>query len=305
MKTHKNTGYWITAWREVLRRPRGVISLAVILLYLTVTVWVYTGWYTPDWRTENFDEAYLPPLTAGHWFGTDIYGRDVFAKTIYGTRVAVTVALIAAVLAGFIGLVLGLLAGYFGGWIDDVITWMYSTVQSIPYILLILAFAFVLQDKELSFWSWEFKIRGIKAVYLALGLTGWVGLCRLIRGEVIKHRDRDYVISSRSQGASSLRIIFRQILPNVFHLVIITFSLSFIGYIHAEVILSFLGLGVKNVPSWGVMIDDSKLELFRGVWWQLAAATGAIFCISLTLHIFGDTLRDALDPRNNRNPKSQ
>ncbi len=296
MKINQNSGYWITAWREVLRRPRGVITLSVLLLYLAVAVWGYTGLGTPDWKTEDFQRAYQSPSWQ-HWFGTDIYGRDVFAKTIYGTRVAITVALIAAVLAGIIGLVLGLLAGYFGGWVDDIITWLYSTLQSIPYILLILAFAFVLQDKEFSLFGFEFRIRGIRAVYLALGLTGWVGLCRLIRGEVIKHRDRDYVVSSLSQGAGGLRIIFRHILPNIFHLVIITFSLSFIGYIHAEVILSFLGLGVKNVPSWGVMIDDAKLELFRGVWWQLAAATAAIFFISLTLHIFGDTLRDALDPR--------
>lgn len=296
METQKYSGYWITAWREVLRRPRGVISLSVLLLYLAVAVWGYTGLSTPDWKTEDFQQAYQSPSWQ-HWFGTDIYGRDVFAKTIYGTRIAITVALIAAVLAGGIGLVLGLMAGYFGGWVDDIITWLYSTLQSIPYILLILAFAFVLQDKEFYFFGFEFRIRGIRAVYLALGLTGWVGLCRLIRGEVIKHRDRDYVVSSLSQGAGGLRIIFRHILPNIFHLVIITFSLSFIGYIHAEVILSFLGLGVKNVPSWGVMIDDAKLELFRGVWWQLAAATAAIFFISLTLHIFGDTLRDALDPR--------
>lgn len=297
MEKTKNSGYWLSAWREVIRRPRAVISLAVILLYLGITVWVYTGWHTPDWETENFNQAYRPPLSAGHWFGTDIYGRDVFAKTIYGTRVAVTVALTASVLAGIIGLVLGMVAGYFGGWIDDIITWLYSTLQSIPYILLILAFTFVLQDKEFSFFGYQFQIKGIRAVYLALGLTGWVGLCRLIRGEVLKHRDRDYVISSRALGVSSPWIIVRHILPNIFHLVIITFSLSFIGYIHAEVILSFLGLGVKHTPSWGVMIDDAKLELFRGVWWQLAAATVAIFFISLTLHIFGDTVRDALDPR--------
>ncbi|MFH1039521.1 MAG: ABC transporter permease [PVC group bacterium] len=296
MKKIRQEGYWRSAWGEIIRRPRAVISLSVILLYLAVTVWVYTGWQTPDWKKENFDEAYLPP-SGQHWFGTDIYGRDVFAKTVYGTRVAVTVALVASVLAAAIGLTLGLLAGYFGGKADAVITWLYSTLQSIPYYLLILAFAFVLQDKHFSLLGYEFQIRGIKAVYLALGLTGWVGLCRLIRGEVLRHRERDYVLAARSLGAPGPRIIFRQILPNVFHLVVITFSLSFIGYIHAEVILSFLGLGVKNAPSWGVMIDDAKLELFRGVWWQLAAATGAIFFISLTLHIFGDTVRDALDPR--------
>ncbi len=292
----KSEGYWISAGQEVLRRPRSVAALAVILLYLAVTVWVYSGYRVPDWESENFELAYRPP-SWDHPFGTDIYGRDVLAKTIYGTKIAVTVALTASVLAAAIGLALGLLAGYFGGRIDDLITWLYSTLQAIPYILLILAFAFVLQDRRFSLLGLQFRIRGINAVYLALGLTGWVGLCRLIRGETIKHRDREYVIAARALGASSSRLIFRQILPNVVHLAVITTSLGFISYIHAEVILSFLGLGVKNVPSWGVMIDDAKLELFRGVWWQLAAATAAIFFISLSLHIFGDALRDALDPR--------
>lgn len=292
----KSEGYWISAGKEVLRRPRSAAALAVILLYLAVTVWVYSGYRVPDWETENFESAYQPPCRA-HLFGTDIYGRDVLAKTIYGTRIAITVALSASVLAAAIGLTLGLLAGYFGGWLDDLITWLYSTLQAIPYILLILAFAFVLQDRRFSLFSLEFRIRGINAVYLALGLTGWVGLCRLIRGETLKHREREYVIAARALGSSSFRLLFRQILPNVAHLVVITTSLGFISYIHAEVILSFLGLGVKNVPSWGVMIDDAKLELFRGVWWQLAAATAAIFLISLSLHIFGDALRDALDPR--------
>lgn len=292
----KSESYWLSAGREVLRRPRAAVSLAVIVLYLAVALWGYTGWRTPDWETENFEMTYRPPSRV-HPFGTDIYGRDVLAKTVYGTRVAVSVALTASVLALVIGLVLGLLAGYFGGWIDDLITWLFSTLQSIPYIILILAFAFVLQDRSFTFFGLEFRIRGINAVSLALGLTGWVGLCRLIRGETIKHRDREYVLAARALGASPFRLISRQLLPNVVHLAVITFSLGFVSYIHAEVILSFLGLGAKHVPSWGVMIDDAKLELFRGVWWQLAAATAAIFFISLTLHVFGDAVRDALDPR--------
>ena len=296
MRETRNEGYWGPAFRRALSRPRSRISLAVIVLYFLVAVWGYTGWHLPDWETEDFSASYQPP-SLSHPFGTDIHGRDVFAKTVYGARVAFTVALIAAALAGIIGLILGLLAGYYGGIIDDIITWLYSTLQSIPYILLIMAFAFVLQDREFSLFGADFRVRGISGVYLALGLTGWVGLCRLIRGAAIKHREREYIIAARATGISRPRIIFRHLLPNVFHLVIITFTLSFVSYIHAEVILSFLGLGVDGSPSWGVMIDDAKLELFRGVWWQLAAASGAIFLISLTLHIFGDSLRDALDPR--------
>lgn len=292
----KSQGYWTTAAGEVLRRPRGFISLGVILIYLGVVLWGLSGRHLPDWKAVDFSNSYQPPSSL-HWFGTDIYGRDVLAKTVYGTRTALSVALIASTLAVLIGVTLGMLAGFFGGVIDDLISWLYSTLQTIPYILLILAFAFILQDRVFQVGEWRFRIRGISAVYLALGLTGWVGLCRLIRGEVLKHRERDYVLAARALGASPARIMLKHLVPNVFHIVIITFSLGFVSYIHAEVILSFLGLGVRNTPSWGVMIDDAKLELARGVWWQLAAATGAIFFISLALHIFADTLRDALDPR--------
>jgi len=134
-------------------------------------------------------------------------------------------------------------------------------------------------------------------IILALGLTDWVTICRLIRGEVLKHRDRDYVQAARAAGVGTPRILFRHILPNVFHLVIITFSLGAVGYVQAEVVLTFLGLGITSRPSWGRMIDDAKLELLRGVWWQAVAATVAIGILCLALNILGDALRDALDPR--------
>jgi peptide/nickel transport system permease protein len=139
--------------------------------------------------------------------------------------------------------------------------------------------------------------RGIYAVYLALGLTTWVSLCRLIRGEFIKHKEREYVMAARALGAGHFRIIFRHILPNVLHIVIINFSLRFVFAIQAEVILSYLGIGVQDMPSWGIMINDAKVELARGVWWQLAGATGAMFIIVLAFNVFGDALRDALDPK--------
>ena len=139
--------------------------------------------------------------------------------------------------------------------------------------------------------------KGIVSIYIALGITAWVGLARVIRGEFLKHKERDYVVAAEVLGASHAARIFRHILPNVFHFVIISFSIQFMGAIKAEVILSFLGLGVQGQPSWGIMIDDAKLELARGVWWQLAGATGAMFFIVLALNILADSLRDALDPK--------
>jgi len=143
----------------------------------------------------------------------------------------------------------------------------------------------------------QVPLSGIATVYLAIGLTSWVDICRLIRGEVMKHRQREYILAAISYGCSNWRIICRHLIPNVFHIIIISFSLRFVGFIQAEVILSFLGLGEKNSPSWGAMIDAARLDLPKGYWWEMTAATGAIFLISLALNIFGDALRDALDPK--------
>ena len=273
-----------------------MVCLAIIAVYVVVALLVFSGVLAGDWR-ESVGDAYEPPS----WhtgLGTDIFGQSVWRKTLYGAKISLTVAFLASLISVVIGLPLGAVAGFFGKRVEEVITWFYSTLQSIPYILLILVFALVLRDKVLfEGTTYEIPLAGMTAVYLAIGLTSWVSLCRLIRGEVIKHKQRDYVTAARAFGCGKFYIIFRHVVPNVFHLVIIDFSLRFVRFIHAEVILSFLGLGAKDVPSWGVMIDDARLELARGVWWQMAAATGAIFFLSLALNIFADALRDAIDPR--------
>lgn len=296
VKKQKGESQTRQAWRRLKRQKLTMVCLAVVVVYLLIAIWLHIGLGVPDWQEGDMAQAYQPP-SMQHWFGTDIFGRDVLVLTLYGTKTAITVATIASVLAACIGLLMGILAGYFGGVVDELITWLFSTLQSIPYILLIMALAFVLKDKEFSVFGLHFQLAGIKAVYLALGLTGWVGLCRLIRGEVIKHRDRDYVQAARAIGASHRRILFRHLVPNVFHVVIIIFSLSFVSYIHAEVILTWLGLGAQNEPSWGKMIADAGQDLNRGVWWGLTAASLAIFVISFALHIFGDAVRDVLDPK--------
>jgi peptide/nickel transport system permease protein len=282
---------WYDAWLRFRRNKLAMFMLAIVGVYVVVGISVAAGWLAADW-----DVSVGPSYAAPSWehpFGTDIFGQSVFRKMIYGTKISLSVAFFAALLSIGIGVPLGAAAGFFGGIIDEVIVWLYSTLSSIPGLLLILAFAYALQDRSL----FGFKLAGITSVYLALGLTSWVGLCRLIRGEVMKHKNRDYVTAATAYGASKARIIFRHVIPNVTHLILIDFSLRFVGFIHAEVILSFLGLGAKSEPSWGVMIDDARLELSRGYWWQMTAATIAIFGISLALNIAGDALRDALDPK--------
>lgn len=283
--------------KRILRRKPAAVCFVVIAAYFVLAGFIYVAEFFdlkigPTLWREQVGESYAPP-SRENILGTDIFGQSVLRKTFYGAKISITVALCASLISIAIGVPAGAIGGYFRGFIDEIIVWIYSTLSSVPYILLILAFAVVLRERTI----FGHKLTGITAVYLAIGLTSWVGICRLIRGEVIKHKDRDYILAAISYGCSRRRIIFRHILPNVIHLVIIDFSLRFVSFIHAEVILSFLGLGETDRPSWGAMINDARIELSRGVWWQMAAATAAIFVISLALNIFGDALRDSLDPK--------
>ncbi len=273
------------AWRRLRRDKFAMFCLSIVLGYALVAVLTRLGLVAGTW-SEQVGKSYSPP-SAGSWhlwFGTDIFGRSVILKTIYGAYVSMTVGLLASLIAVPVGVVLGAAAGYYGGKIDDIITWLYTTISNIDPTLFILSLAFVLG-------------KGMNSMCIALGSSAWVGICRLIRGEFLKHKEREYVQAAKSLGASDARRIFIHILPNVSHLVIINFSFLFISAIKTEVILSYLGLGVQGIPSWGTMIDEAKLELARGVWWQLAAATLAMFVVVLSLNIVGDALRDALDPK--------
>jgi peptide/nickel transport system permease protein len=293
----KGVSLWEDGLRRLLRRRLAVACLGVIVAYFLMAAFIYIAEFFslnigPTLWAQPTGPSYQPP-GAQNVFGTDIFGLSVFRKMLYGAKISITVALSASIISIFIGVPLGAIAGYFRGLVDEIIVWVYSTLSSVPWILLIMAFAVVLRDKTIA----GHKLTGITSVYLALGLTSWVGICRLIRGEVIKHKEREYVLAAKSYGCKNSRIIFRHLLPNVFHIVIIDFSLRFVSFIHAEIILSFLGLGEADRPSWGAMINDARIELARGVWWQMVAATIAVFFISLALNIFGDALRDSLDPK--------
>lgn len=278
----KENSLWKDAFKRLVSDKWALASLVVVFIYSVIAILVASGVLASDWARE-VGASNLPP-SAEHLFGTDIFGRDVFAKVLHGTKIAMSVGLVAALIAIPIGVILGALAGYFGGWVDDFITWLYTTFSSIPNIMLLISITMILG-------------KGIFAVYIALGATSWVTLCRLIRGEVIKHKEREYVQAAGAIGGGHLRKLFLHILPNVTHIVIINTSLQFQFAIKSEVILSYLGLGVQGEPSWGTMIDDAKLELSRGVWWQLAGATAAMFIVVLAFNLLGDALRDSLDPK--------
>jgi ABC-type dipeptide/oligopeptide/nickel transport system permease subunit len=303
------------AWTRLMRSRLSLLSMIVVSIYVVIGLLSFTPFVKARIDdTYSVNKTYAPPaffqtlpngtraIKPACWLGLDIEGRSVLWRLAFGTRMALLIMVCASVLSISIGCIFGLLAGYFGGWLDDLITWLYSTVSSIPWLLLVIATAYVIQNLQaVNPGSTSSQIAklfgGSTTVILSLGLTDWVGLCRLIRGEVIKLRDLDFIVACRAMGLGHARIILRHILPNTFHIVLITFSLSSVAYVQVETILAFLGLGVTNEPSWGRMIDDSKLELLRGVWWELTAATVAILVLSLALNILGDALRDALDPK--------
>jgi ABC-type dipeptide/oligopeptide/nickel transport system permease subunit len=218
--------------------------------------------------------------------GGDKWGRNVLKKAVKGTETSLVVGLVAALLAVLIGTALGAYGGYYGGRMDDFLNWLYSVFTSIPYLLLVLAIAAVLNQK------------GTLTVILILGLTGWTGIFRLVRAEYLKHRTREYVLAADAIGASNAQRMFVHIFPNVSHVVLVQLSLHVVLFIKSEVILSFLGFGVGvDTVSWGSMLNESQSELILGKWWQLAAATTAMAVLVTAFSLFTDALRDALDPR--------
>lgn len=281
---YKGKSLWADAWDRLKKDKIAVTCLSIVIFYAILALLSAFGIIASDWGNE-VGPSYAEPFENWDYiFGTDIFGRSVLTKVIHGTQIAMSVGFISSLISIPIGVTLGALAGYFGDWVDELIVWFYTTFSSIPGIMLLMSIAIILG-------------KGITTVYIALGITSWVGLCRLIRGEVMKHKNREYVQAAASIGAGHGRKLFKHIIPNVTHIVIINTSLQFQVAIKSEVILSYLGLGVSGQPSWGTMIDDAKLELARGVWWQLAAATMAMFVIVLAFNILGDALRDALDPK--------
>ncbi len=225
-------------------------------------------------------------------FGADRLGRDVLAKAVKGAEISIMVGVLAALAATLIGTVLGALGGFYGGKVGDLLEWVYNVFTSIPGILLIFTFAAVLNRAD------AIVPKGIWSIVVILGLTGWTGIYRLVRGEFLKHSVRDYVRAAEAIGASNASRIFRHILPNVSHVVLVQLSIHVVGFIKAEVILSYLGLGVAvDQVSWGTMLAEAQSELILGNWWQLVAATAFMAVFVTAFSLFTDALRDALDPK--------
>ena len=330
----RSQGVWAAAAQRFKRDRVGMVCLAIVAVFLLMVMAAGLGLVAADWQKEkgvpnapptfmgpraerpvvqieqptgpNVDISDIDPLAPRYdeWaaaakkyetaevvkaetlpFGADRLGRDVLAKAIKGAEISIFVGVSAAVLATLIGTLLGAIGGFFGGKTGDLLEWIYNVFTAIPGILLIFAFAAVFG-------------RGITSVVLILGLAGWTGIYRLVRAEFMKHAVRDYVRSAEAIGAGTGSRMFRHILPNVSHVVLVQLSIYVVGFIKSEVILSYLGLGVGvDQVSWGTMLAEAQSELILGHWWQLAAATLFMAVFVTAFSLMTDALRDALDPK--------
>ncbi len=302
---------WQRAWLRLKRDRIGVVSGCVIGLYLLIgaleMIEVPTGrggsasvlsLLTRGIPSEASYSAPLgknilsvrdpAPLKGTHLLGTDALGKDVFVQSLRACRTALIIGGLTSAIYIPLGTLFGIFAGYFRRWVDDLIQYLYTVIYSIPDILLLISILLVLGEKSLA------------NMALALAVTAWVGLCRLIRGETLRQNERPYITAARSLGQSHWKIITSHILPNVMHLVLIQLVLGFSNLVLAEAMLSYLGVGSPiGTPSWGNMIDSARGELSREplVWWTLTSATAALFGLVLSLNLFGDALRRAFAPR--------
>jgi len=311
-KVHGKTSILRDLLKRMARDKTAVCCLLIVTAYVLIAVAVdIYSWNCrinktdPVYNQENMAIRYQPP-SAKHIAGTDFMGRDVFIRATAAISTAIKVGASASLISSFIGVLLGAFAGYYGGKLDDFVVWVYSTFASMPTLLFILAFSMLVSKgflcpplaKAFAAIATTFNTdSGMLALYLAIGVTGWVTLCRVVRAETLKLREAPYIQAAKVAGQNSFKIIFKHIFPNLVHLVIIYFTIRFAYAIMTEVIVSYLGLGVQQSPSWGVMINDGQSALWRGIWWEIVTATGFMFFLVLSLHVLGDSLRDLLDPR--------
>lgn len=268
--------------KALLGKKLNLFCFLTLLGYALVALATKVGWLAANWHAE-VGTSYQQP-NGVHYFGTDILGRSVLAKVLHGIEVAMCVGFVVALWAVAIGALFGIVAGYFGGIIDACVVCLYTVVAAIPTMILLMVVAFVLG-------------KGMQTICIALVITEWTETCRLVRGEAMRHKAREYMQAASAIGASSAHKIFVHLLPNMLPLIIYQFSLVFQTAIKYEVILSYLGIGIQNKPSWGIMISDSKTGLLRGIWWELFFATMAMFLLVLVFNILADALRDLLDPK--------
>lgn len=273
---------WKDSWQRLRQNKMAMTALGILGLIVLAAIFAPLfskyNYYSNDLLNTN------KPPSSEHWFGTDDLGRDIFVRTWYGARISLLVGLAAAAIDLFIGVIYGGIMGFFGGRVDNIMNKFSEILYSIPYLLVVILLLVVLEPS-------------LGTIILALTITGWITMSWIVRGEIMQLKNREFVLASRSMGASSGRLLFRHLLPNAVGPIIVTITLSVPNAIFAEAFLSFLGLGVQApIASLGSMINDSLTGWLYYPWRFLFPAI-LISLTMLSFNIFGDGLRDALDPK--------
>lgn len=279
---------WVDGWLRLRKNKLAMFGLALVILICIAAILApiitrYDPYEQLIWSEGK--SAQLSPPSARHWFGTDIYGRDIYTRVIYGARISLQIGFAATAMSVIIGVILGSLAGYYGGVIDDIISWLTNVIFAFPFLLFVLALVAYLPPS-------------LPLMYSAIGIISWASFARVARGQVIQVKRMEYVEAATAIGGGDGRIIFKHILPNILAPIIIQASLEVGSIIMLESSLSFLGFGIQPPkPAWGYMINEGRQYFLSGQWWWSVFPGIAIMLLVLGFNLLGDGLRDALDPR--------
>jgi dipeptide transport system permease protein len=278
--------YWKDSWHRLLKNKLAMTGLVFLILLAILAI--FGPILSPhSIETQRLTEQNLPP-SGKYWFGTDDLGRDVFTRTCYGARISLFVGLMAALIDFIIGVVYGGIAGYKGGGTDNLMMRFVEILYGLPYLLVVILVMVVIGP-------------GLTTIILALSITGWVGMARIVRGQVLQIKNYEFVLASKTFGTSAARIIRKNLLPNTMGPIIVQMTLTIPSAIFAEAFLSFIGLGIQAPhASWGVMANDGLSTILSGYWWRLFFPTLFISLTMFAFNVLGDGLQDALDPKLRR-----
>ncbi len=274
-----------STWQYLKTDRYGMGGLLIVTLFSLVAILVWSGWLGQGWLDtsgERWESA-----NAAHWFGTNLLGQDILQRTLFGAATAFEVGLIVATSAVILGTVLGALSGWHShSWLDEIILWIEGVLDSIPIYLFAAAVAFALAGNR-----W--------AMHVAMVITFWTTTARIVRGEVMRIKQREFVEAARAIGLPGVTVLARHVLPNTVHILLVQATIVFVTAIKTEVILSFLGLGIQDGVSWGLMLAESSQEVLAGHFGNFVAASTAIFLMLLGFNLLADALQDAWDTRRN------
>lgn len=280
-----SVSYWKDAWRRLLKNKLAMAGLVFLIFLLFMAIFgPYISQHTLD---RNLADQNLSP-SGKYWFGTDGMGRDVFTRTWYGARVSLFVGVAAALIDFLIGVAYGGIAGYKGGRIDNMMMRVVEVLYGLPHLLVVILLMVVMGP-------------GLGTIIVALTVTGWIGMARIVRGQVLQLKNYEFVLASKTFGTKTARIIRKNLLPNTMGPIIVQMTLTVPSAIFAEAFLSFLGLGIQPpFTSWGMMAEDGLSSILSGYWWRLAFPAFFISATMFAFNVLGDGLQDALDPKLRR-----